>query len=474
MSGIIGSKLNHRGSGLVGSAGTDGQHLLSSGPGKTNVFESVASADLTPVRHDVLLLALKQAIQENSSKFNLANSSICKFEADADFNLAGSTTTKRHTDEYIYAGSTGTAQVFNTLKIESLYTNTAAGAGGWSGSHAQDEAINTPGNHYWLNNIDYLFDLAAGDFEVRIFNVNSSGTPVTQSATSAHYCITTDTSVAAGHNPAIFRTPWETNNSTYHNQNISTTIWGDEYITDAYNTTIGGDAFASSMMLTGGTSGIMTVDAADTNAWVQRYYDNGLPYGGIATFDRSEDRLTWERPLNSPASNGWDSPTLAADNISGRVIINNIPATGRMMIGCSMPGATDTDGHATTFAGADSNDCGYVYESADVINATGTALGTTNVPTSAVTEVSGVLLLKNEAGTATLGTDVKVYFTADNSAFTEAASYADAGTFSTGIKMIKLGKTTVTSGSDVRWKIVWANQADGSKESYIYGIGLNY
>ena len=42
MSGIIGSKLNIRGSGLVGSLGTDGQHLLSAGAGVTNVFETAA------------------------------------------------------------------------------------------------------------------------------------------------------------------------------------------------------------------------------------------------------------------------------------------------------------------------------------------------------------------------------------------------------------------------------------------------
>ena len=40
MSGIVGSKLNIRGSGLVGSLGTDGQHLLSSGAGVSNVFET--------------------------------------------------------------------------------------------------------------------------------------------------------------------------------------------------------------------------------------------------------------------------------------------------------------------------------------------------------------------------------------------------------------------------------------------------
>ena len=42
------------------------------------------------------------------------------------------------------------------------------------------------------------------------------------------------------------------------------------------------------------------------------------------------------------------------------------------------------------------------------------------------------------------------------------------------MKMIKLGKTTCTSGSDVRWKAVWANQVASTKEAHIYGIGLNY
>ena len=48
MSGIIGSKLNIRGSGLVGSLGTDGQHLLSAGAGVSNVFETVAAGGSTP------------------------------------------------------------------------------------------------------------------------------------------------------------------------------------------------------------------------------------------------------------------------------------------------------------------------------------------------------------------------------------------------------------------------------------------
>tara|TARA_R100001530_G_scaffold110593_1_gene77854 strand:- start:335 stop:931 length:597 start_codon:yes stop_codon:yes gene_type:complete len=42
MSGIIGSRLNHRGSGLVGSLGTDGQVFTSSGAGVGATYEAAA------------------------------------------------------------------------------------------------------------------------------------------------------------------------------------------------------------------------------------------------------------------------------------------------------------------------------------------------------------------------------------------------------------------------------------------------
>ena len=46
MSGIVGSRLNIRGSGLVGSLGTDGQVFTSAGAGVGAVYE--AAADNTP------------------------------------------------------------------------------------------------------------------------------------------------------------------------------------------------------------------------------------------------------------------------------------------------------------------------------------------------------------------------------------------------------------------------------------------
>ena len=110
------------------------------------------------------------------------------------------------------------------------------------------------------------------------------------------------------------------------------------------------------------------------------------------------------------------------------------------------------------------------------INATGTAIQAANVVGSAKTKVGGTMLYKDNAGTATLGTDLKIYFTCDGgSNWTEASSYnAITPVYSTGIKQVRLGETTCTSGTDVRYKAVWANQASGSKETELHGIGVNY
>jgi hypothetical protein len=108
-------------------------------------------------------------------------------------------------------------------------------------------------------------------------------------------------------------------------------------------------------------------------------------------------------------------------------------------------------------------------------NATGTVIGVASTASSSRTKVSGVILYKNDAGTATLGTDLKVYFTCNGGTnWTEAASYTAGSDFSTGIKTVHLGETTCTAGTDIRYKAEWANQAAGSKVTELHAIGVNY
>ena len=115
------------------------------------------------------------------------------------------------------------------------------------------------------------------------------------------------------------------------------------------------------------------------------------------------------------------------------------------------------------------------FETSQVTSATGTLISDTQTAPAATTEVSGVILYKDNAGTATLGTHLKIYFTANNGTnWTEAASYGTAQTFSGNVKMVRLGKTTVASGTQVKLKAVWANQSSGSKETRLDGWAVNY
>ncbi len=117
-----------------------------------------------------------------------------------------------------------------------------------------------------------------------------------------------------------------------------------------------------------------------------------------------------------------------------------------------------------------------LFETVASVSATGTLIGTTQTASSSQSKVSGVMLYKDNAGTATIGTDLKIYFSCDNgSNWTEASSYGTVSpVFSTGVKMIRLGDTTCTAGTQIKYKAVWANQSSGSKETQLHGIGMNF
>jgi len=111
------------------------------------------------------------------------------------------------------------------------------------------------------------------------------------------------------------------------------------------------------------------------------------------------------------------------------------------------------------------------------VSATGTLISTASTADSATTTASGVMVYENSSGTATLGTDLKAYFSADDGAnWTEASSYGSAINFNgASKKMVKLGKTTgLTSGTQMKLKAEWANQASGTKETRLHGWAVNY
>jgi len=438
MSGIIGSKLNIRGSGLVGSLGTDGQHLLSAGAGKTNVFESTTAAEsLVPLKQDIATLALHSAVADNKTAYNLPTAFIDQLEDDTG--LLTQTDVDRVPDsEYVGTATAGSTDVLLLLHFEdtspfldssmSARTVTTVGGSGVArhsttnvGSYSAyfDGAANS-----YLTVPDHAdFDLG-GDFTIECWARHETAGHAEATLISKGYY-----NSGATTNFLFQRFNASTNDNVAYETNSTETVGLTYAGTGHYND---GDFHHYAWTRSGST----------LYCYLDGVQKDTHSYSG--TIGNNAFTLDIGRNLNGGTASfqGY---------ISELLITKEAKYTSAFT-----PSTTQITDPA--------------------FNATGTLISNAQVAPAATTALSGVFLYKDNQGTASIGTDLKVYLSADNgSNFTEAASYGVVSpVFSTGIKMIRLGETTVTSGTQVKIKAVWANQSSGSKETQLHGWAVNY
>jgi hypothetical protein len=108
-------------------------------------------------------------------------------------------------------------------------------------------------------------------------------------------------------------------------------------------------------------------------------------------------------------------------------------------------------------------------------NATGNYTSTTETANATVSKMGIVVLYKNESGTATLDTDLVAQVSADGGSNYVSAPLTAGGTFSAGILIAESNDITISNtGTTPKFKISFANQASGSKETRVYGAALLY
>ena len=109
----------------------------------------------------------------------------------------------------------------------------------------------------------------------------------------------------------------------------------------------------------------------------------------------------------------------------------------------------------------------------DSVSATGSFEG--NAITAPSTSTMGaVITYQDQHGTNTLNTDIIMKLSANNGSNYTTATLTTLPDFSTGIKMAKINDLSVTAGTQLKYKIEFANQASGSKEARIRGVSLQY
>ena len=127
------------------------------------------------------------------------------------------------------------------------------------------------------------------------------------------------------------------------------------------------------------------------------------------------------------------------------------------------------------------NDCNMTQiqvkaqKATQTINAAGSYQSVTINAAATTSKMGVVITYTDTSGTATLNTDLKVFLSADNgSNYTQATLVAQPN-FATGIKMAKANDVTISNtGTQLKYKVEFANQSSGSKETRVNGVSLQY
>ena len=107
-------------------------------------------------------------------------------------------------------------------------------------------------------------------------------------------------------------------------------------------------------------------------------------------------------------------------------------------------------------------------------NATGSFENNAITAPSSVSSMGAIITYQDNAGTNALNTDIVLQLSADGGSNYSTATLTALPDFSTGIKMAKVNDLAVTAGTNLKYKISFANQALGSKEARIRGVALQY
>jgi len=106
------------------------------------------------------------------------------------------------------------------------------------------------------------------------------------------------------------------------------------------------------------------------------------------------------------------------------------------------------------------------------INATGSFEGNA-ITTSSTNKMGAVITYQDNAGTNALNTDIVLKLSADNGSNYSTATLTALPDFASGIKCAKVNDLSVTAGTQLKYKLEFANQSN-SKNARIRGVSLQY
>jgi hypothetical protein len=401
----------------------------------SNVSQHATSFDDSKIQQDLMVLALQQATDANKSAYSLSNSFIEQFEDSTGIDVQ--TNTGRNTSEYVSS---------NAVNLEVGGTNTAGGLFGSGG--------NTQAGWSGYNNT--IFTFSANSNTSVTYNVSSGNHTYWGSRTlTGNYTFkfkTTATNTTASATNTGMQIGVAINNST-SNSSGGNSIYNDN---DSDNFYMGWNGVANqTLYFYRGQTTQASVSANVTANYVFQFVrDNAgtlKVYGGEFT-NPYTDGGTLLHTFTGYSNTGDDTPIVAIGYPNNQTTSNGTVIASEFYI----------NNNITTLGGG------------STFSSSGNFTSVSQTAPATVSKMGIVVLYKNLSGTATLNTDLIAQVSANNGTNYATVTLTPRGTFSTGINIAVANNVTVTSGTSCKYKISFANQSSGVKETQVHGIGLLY
>lgn len=410
---------------------------------QSSVSQHATSFDDSKLQQDIMVLALQQATDANRSAYNLSNAFVEQFEDSTGIDVQ--TNTARNASEYVSSVISGSyADGATTFVDSSSYNRTLTRNGTITHSTLQAKfgtssiyfgADPTSSPRYVSSADSNSYTLGTSDWTIEFWTYGSQ----------------TGGNINSDHQPLV---AWNTD--VYVPFQIATRPdsnlrwWGSG---DNANWNIANDASLGT--LDSSWRHIALVREGNTFS----AYNNGIrtstaSYSG--SMDNPSDGLTIGRFQGSDVY-----PRGFIDNIR----LSNVARYTASSSSLTMP---------TTEFNSDVNTLYLLKSQTLTVGSTGNFTSVSQTAPSTVSKMGIVVLYKNNAGTATLNTDLIAQVSANNGTDYTTVTLTPRGTFSTGINIAVANNVTVTSGTSCKYKISFANQSAGTKETQVHGVGLIY
>ena len=414
---------------------------------QSSVSQHATSFDDNKIVNDLSTLALRQATSENAIAYNTNSSFIDVFQ-DAS-GIATTTNASRDASEYV-SSITQSATFTPTIVGDAVRSSAQSKFGGYSLYIA---GVRDTVGDYVTYNTGNSYDFS-GDWTIEAWIKTSA------SESRLGICARRNQQQAEGWFANLY------NGKIAFGYNDSSSGWLD-------NGATGADLVGTSDLRDGNWHHVAIVRASN----VFSFYVDGTRESTTSAYTGTvvHSSGSYNLAIADNASNGegtasGNAGTLFSGYIDDLRINNNAVYSGTSY---TVPtSALIPDANTLIYCPFD--DANLEDKTNLAINATGNFTSTTITAPSSISEMGAIITYQDQAGTNALNTDIVLELSADNGSNFSVATLSALPNFSTGIKMAKVNDLAVTAGTQLKYRINFANQSLGSKEARIRGVSLQY